>query len=335
MANVVRKILLVGEVASLAKDLELGMSMEHIQVCAAVLAFNKEANGNKGPTDCEEASGKSTSGLSFSGIMDKAARRDRYTGSITQSQRNELMSLLESWEEPETEKKAKTDDVSISAILQFRQALMMAANDFPFSMAFGLADTREHCIESSQKVYQRLLLRQPEEEGVLDFDTIALLATTEDDNVNREKMKELIRLFRPERDGTLTMVDFVKSIDAIYKQLRLLSASIANAGQIDNAAERIFNCIFYTVVAIVIVSILGFDPLAMFLSISSIIVAFAFMIGNASAKYFEGILFVLVRRPYSIGDRIHVSPVDEGEYWLKYLGSHNDSCRVLTLLSAI
>jgi len=179
-------------------------------------------------------------------------------------------------------------------------------------MSFGIADTREHCIESSQKVYKRLLLRQAKDE-VLDFDTIALLATMDNGDIDEDKMKELIWIFRPERDGTLTMVDFVKSVDAVYKRLRLLSASIANAGQIDHAAERILNCIFYMISAIIIVSILGFDPIALLLSLSSVIVAFAFMIGNASARYFEGILFVLVRRPYSIGDRIHVSPVDEGE----------------------
>lgn len=31
------------------------------------------------------------------------------------------------------------------------------------------------------------------------------------------------------------------------------------------------------------------------------------VIGTASSKYFEGLLFILVRRPYSIGDCIHVS----------------------------
>jgi small-conductance mechanosensitive channel len=35
------------------------------------------------------------------------------------------------------------------------------------------------------------------------------------------------------------------------------------------------------------------------------------MIGSASAKYFEGLLFILVRRPYGIGDRIHVSNVEQ------------------------
>lgn len=34
------------------------------------------------------------------------------------------------------------------------------------------------------------------------------------------------------------------------------------------------------------------------------------MIGPASSKYFEGILFILVRRPYGIGDIIHVSGIE-------------------------
>jgi small-conductance mechanosensitive channel len=34
------------------------------------------------------------------------------------------------------------------------------------------------------------------------------------------------------------------------------------------------------------------------------------MISSASSKYFEGLLFILVRRPYQIGDAIHVSNVE-------------------------
>ena len=55
--------------------------------------------------------------------------------------------------------------------------------------------------------------------------------------------------------------------------------------------------------------------MAMFLSISGVILAFAFMIGSASSKYFEGILFILVRRPYAIGDGIAVGNVEsEGTF---------------------
>jgi small-conductance mechanosensitive channel len=34
------------------------------------------------------------------------------------------------------------------------------------------------------------------------------------------------------------------------------------------------------------------------------------MISTASSKYFEGLLFILVRRPYQIGDGIHVSNIE-------------------------
>ena len=80
------------------------------------------------------------------------------------------------------------------------------------------------------------------------------------------------------------------------------------------------------------------NPLALFLSMSSIVLAFAFMsklfyicvkivmpvclisvliklfnlssVGSASSKYFEGVLFILACRPYNIGDLIHVSNVE-------------------------
>ena len=44
---------------------------------------------------------------------------------------------------------------------------------------------------------------------------------------------------------------------------------------------------FYAVVICVILSQIGYDPLALFLSISGVILGFAFMIGSASSKYFE------------------------------------------------
>jgi hypothetical protein len=71
---------------------------------------------------------------------------------------------------------------------------------------------------------------------------------------NDAKIKSLIRLFRPERQGNLIKLDFVKSIDTVYKQLRLLRASIANSAQIDVAFEKIVNCFFYFFLTIITVA---------------------------------------------------------------------------------
>ena len=142
---------------------------------------------------------------------------------------------------------------------------------------------------------------------VLKFDVLALAATRSNSDLNVSDLKNLIRLFRPDRDGKISLLDFVKSVDSVYKEARLLRASVRNSEKIDRAFENAINVVFYLMVACVVLSQIGFDPLALFLSLSSIILAFAFMIGSASSKMFEGWLFILLRRPYDIGDRIHVS----------------------------
>lgn len=90
----------------------------------------------------------------------------------------------------------------------------------------------------------------------VQFETIAMVAL-EGDTVNQEKAKELIKVFRPDRDGCLSVLDFVRSVDNVYKEFRLLQASIDNSSQIDRAFENIANVVFYAIVVTIILSLLG------------------------------------------------------------------------------
>lgn len=84
------------------------------------------------------------------------------------------------------------------------------------------------------------------------------------------------------------MIDFVKSVDAMYKEFRLLQASIENSAQIDRVFDRIISAICYVIVTAIVMTQLGFDPMALFLSLSSVLLALAFVIGPAASNYFEG-----------------------------------------------
>jgi hypothetical protein len=106
------------------------------------------------------------------------------------------------------------------------------------------------------------------DEPVLPFDTLAVLAKDKDGEIKVDEMKDLIRLFRPDRNGDLTCLDFVKSCDEVYKEMRMLRASIANSGQVDHAFEILVNIIFYLIVGIVVLVVLHLDPLALFVSVS-------------------------------------------------------------------
>lgn len=147
-------------------------------------------------------------------------------------------------------------------------------------------------------------MRTPEQ-SILPFDTLALLAKDDDQGIDQNKAKLLIKAFRPDRDGKLSKLDFVKSCDSgkqnehtlqrvvlelsknisptllmasafipVYKSIRLLSANISNSGQIDGAVEGIFNCLFYFLLGAITLAYLGVDPLQVFLSLSSVILAF-------------------------------------------------------------
>ena len=52
-------------------------------------------------------------------------------------------------------------------------------------------------------------------------------------------------------------------------------------------SSRIINVGFYFLIFCVVLASWGIDPLSLFLSLSSVILAFSFAIGSASAKYFE------------------------------------------------
>lgn len=103
LANVIQQVLLVAEVASLAMDLERGKDDDEIRKRASILNYNVRSSDGELPSYDIDSDTATASGAHDS-MAQVGDRRDRYTGSFSQSQKNEFMDLLESWEEPETEK---------------------------------------------------------------------------------------------------------------------------------------------------------------------------------------------------------------------------------------
>lgn len=320
LTTVVKKALLLCEVATLARDFyydtnggagtmrKFGMSREalsvilHKSIPASVDNDDAEAAERQALVDGDDD-------IYNGGLIIDSRQADLLRGRLDQSQRTRLIELLGAWEEPEAEGDTH-ENVTISSILQFRNSLSLLDSDFMFGIAWGDVTTRAKMVINSQEVYQRLLLPTPDSD-VLKFEVLARIAMGNDGKtLNQEKLEALIRLLRPDRDGSLSLLDFVKTTDGVYKDMKLLRASIRNSEYIDRAFEKAFNVAFYTVMTCIILSRIGIDPIALFLSLSGLILAFAFMIGSAASKMFEGFLFILVRRPYNIGDRIHISGVE-------------------------
>jgi hypothetical protein len=174
--------------------------------------------------------------------------------------------------------------VSIQDILQFRKIMTHLDVTYPFSKAFGYADSRNNCINSAQEVYYRLLKYTPDE-SLLPFDTLGILALDENGEQSEEKLKALVCLFPPDGDRKLTMLDFVKSYDGIYRKFRTFRAAVSNSSVLNNAYERIVDVIFYFIMLLLVLSILGYNVVQTVATVMSVVLSFSFAFGPAVSKF--------------------------------------------------
>ena len=179
----------------------------------------------------------------------------------------------------------KVVEGGVKDVLHYRESLSHMDSEFPFTLAFGLADTRIHCMKSADIVFDRLLSKSSSD--VLYFDTLVSSVMDSDGPVDTKKMKYLMKVFTPNRKGYLTRVDFLRCCDGVYKEIRLFRAATVVAARIDTSVEVIFNVLLAFVLFILFLLILGYNPLTIFVSLTSFLFAFTFMFGNASSKFFE------------------------------------------------
>ncbi len=196
----------------------------------------------------------------------------------------QLKRLLDRWQEPQN-KLDKPADISIAEILKFRKALTYMDDPLLFGAAFGLCATRDQVIKSARKTYRRLL--RSTNLSTLSYDAIKLLALNEDGDVREGKDKALKRLFRPDIRRELTLLAFVQTCDTVYKRLRFFRASVGNASVINKVLESIVDGLVNFLLALVIMTILQYNPYPVLVSLSTLMVSFAFAVGSSASKYIE------------------------------------------------
>ena len=221
LSKTMKKLVLLGKVGILARDFareyfssargregdahpprpleELGISPEKLE------GLMHNAVDTEGASTQGDPSTKSLKSGAF--IVDPEEKISD-SKSLSPSQRMRLEEILGRWEDPAKDQFID-GDVSLSAILQFRASMATLESPFMFSIAWGDVSTRECMILSSQKVFKRINLRTPDTHRVR-FDVLALAVLDADGVLDEEMLEDLIRLVRPDRDGLLSLLDFVK-----------------------------------------------------------------------------------------------------------------------------
>jgi hypothetical protein len=130
---------------------------------------------------------------------------------LSQAEKTRLNELLGFWEEPEKEYSIG-ESIPISAVSQFQHSLKVLKDRFMFGTSFGELSSRENLVINAQKLFQTLRGLDDEGEDTMEisFDVLALAGIDDHGNLDEVALKELIRILRPDRNGKLKLLDFVK-----------------------------------------------------------------------------------------------------------------------------
>jgi len=169
-----------------------------------------------------------------------------------------------------------------------------------FSPAFGSVETRQSLVDSAKKLYINLASTQESHEDTLRFETIAKASSLGSfDNRNC-----VATVFTPDKDGTLSEMQFVESVEKVYKKLVCLYKASENATSIDAFLEGFVDGLFFVCSAFFFLAVFGLHSLALSLGAASLGLSLLVLSSAAVSSYIEGVVNVLFEREYDIGDRV-------------------------------
>ena len=270
LSQILKELLLISKVTKSSKT-DVNINLEDLDNNSVLEKWNHAGEVEDDRDDMTDTASKSpgivpspAASPSRRMILDQYASNQNF---LTESQNFKISELLGDWEDIELNDKNGDNDADLSSIVQFRASVSVLDSIMPYSPAFGITKTRAQVISGSQNLYLNLLEKQQLLQGrlassassnpILRFHTIALTALKSNGEFDQKLCKELVTLFRPARNGNITLIEFCKSIDNQYKELRKLRASITNEGRMNTATEQLVNVIFYGIMFMVCLGVIG------------------------------------------------------------------------------
>jgi len=252
----------------------------------------------------------SASNQEYDGSEEYDARRRSEYYSNYEGDFVDMTAFLDPWDEP---KITQGEDVTGKQIIEFHQGVSVITRSYFFSSAFGPVESREECIHSSQQLFFRLLklMNDGDEQSIKLENLTHWMFKGCYKPEQQQDADDLGALFDPDQDGRIYIIDFIGAIDEVYKKLRVLEHAIKNASHISKSYEKVINMVFYFIIGLIALAIMELNPIELLVGVAFILIAFGFCIGEGTSQLFDGVLLILVRQPYDIGDKVAISDVHD------------------------
>ena len=125
--------------------------------------------------------------------------------------------------------------------------------------------------------------------------------------VSKEIAQIIMDIFDVDKQGFADRDMIIDRVIEIYESRKNMQLTLGGSRSVLATLERMMLTALYTVLIFIVLAIFDQNVLEMWLTLSSFILAFAFMFGNSIRECFEGVIFIFITHPYDVGDNILIN----------------------------
>ncbi|KAK9786905.1 hypothetical protein WJX73_008469, partial [Symbiochloris irregularis] len=127
--------------------------------------------------------------------------------------------------------------------------------------------------------------------------------------LSQEQAAAALKALDIDNDGKVSLGDMREAVLAIYKSRKNLALTLQDSKTVIAKLELIFGTVLHVLAFFVYLIIFQVDINKVYVTLSSIILAFAFVFGNNIRNLYESVIFLFVVHPYDVGDVLLIDGV--------------------------
>ncbi|KAL3133145.1 hypothetical protein ABBQ38_007040 [Trebouxia sp. C0009 RCD-2024] len=122
-----------------------------------------------------------------------------------------------------------------------------------------------------------------------------------------EKIPHALKVLDVDGDGKISLTDMRDAVIQIYKERKNLAYTLQDARGVVSKLELIMGVMMHVLFVFFYLIIFDVDVNKVWLSFSSVFLAFVFVFGNSLRNMYESVIFLFVMHPYDVGDALFIS----------------------------
>ena len=161
---------------------------------------------------------------------------------------------------------------------------------------------------------------------LLTGNLVSSVVTTPQTFFKQQQASQVMAILDVDNDGEASPQDVRDAIISMYKERKHLAFTLRDAKAAVVQLERTLAVVLHLAAVFGYLAIFRIPIYNVWITVSSVILAFAFVFGNSLRRLYESVIFIFLVHPFDVGDAVTV----DGTWYARDGGSEIVVCMALT-----